>query len=211
MEITPEQKKQLNVWAVKRDNLLREIGILSTQLEEKKKKSIELSESNTDIETRINQGRGRLIEIDIQEAGRNKFISKEVAALEKMKSILEGEIPNLQKQIGGLHSEKDILIEVIDNLKKIHSDVFDRVGKLDKIVEHVTRVSADNISDFKTFFEELKKTIQEIITGNRKVITETNVMVERVPKILREHTTPIRIIRPILNKKRLVTKGDIPR
>jgi chromosome segregation ATPase len=209
--LTPEQKKELSVWATKRDNLLHKIGVLSTQLEEKEKKNIELSETRTEIETAINKGLGRLAQIEEQESGRAKLIPKEIADLEKQKIILQTEVPALQKEVGGLKSEKNILIEVIDNLKKVHTDVFDRVGALDKIVEHVTRVSEGNIADFKGFFRELKETVQDIIDGNKKVKAETDLMIAKVPKILREHSNPIRIIRPILNKKRLVAKGDIPK
>lgn len=210
METTPEQKKELNVWAIKRDTLLRRLGILSTQVQEKEKYNSELSESNTDLETRINQSKGRLQELDTQEAERGNLLSKEVADLEKRKSVLQAEIPGLEKEIGGLKSEKNILTEVIANLAKVHSDVFDRTNALDKIVESVTRVSDQNISDFKVFFDDLKKSVQEILSGHKKVISETNIMIERVPKVLREVSNPVRIIRPVLNKKRLVAKGDIP-
>lgn len=211
MELNPEQKKQLTGWATQRDHLLNKIGALATELETKEKKNSELSITRTDIETSINKGLGRLAQIDEQEAERAKLLSKEISDLEKIKTTLQAEIPGLQKEIGGLKSEKNILTEVIETLKKVHSDVFDRASGLDKIVEHVTRVSDGNIADFKRFFEELKTTVQGIIDGNKKVIKETNIMVERVPKILREVTTPIRILRPVLNKKRLAAKGDIPK
>jgi len=211
MELTLQQKKELDSWSTKRDSILKEIGVISTQLEEKNKKSVELSESNTEIETRINQGKGRLIEIEEKEKERSKLISKEVSDLQIEKSTLQVEVSSLKKEVGGLKSEKGVLIEVIDSLKKVHSDIFTKANGLDKIVEQVNRMTATNISDFKLFFEELKNTVQSVIDGNKKVISETNIMVQKVPKILREVTTPIRIIRPILNKKRLAAKGDIPK
>jgi chromosome segregation ATPase len=211
MELTLEQKKELNSWSEKRDSILKEISVISIQLEEKNKKSIELSESNTEIETRINQGKGRLIEIDEKEKERSKLISKEISDLQIEKSTLQVEVSSLKKEVGGLKSEKGVLIEVIDSLKKVHSDIFAKANGLDKIVEQVNRMTTTNISDFKLFFEELKNTVQSVIDGNKKVISETNIMVQKVPKILREVTTPIRIIRPILNKKRLAAKGDIPK
>lgn len=211
MELTLQQKKELDSWSTKRDSILKEIGVISTQLEEKNKKSIELSESNTEIEIRINQGKGRLIEIEEKEKERSKLISKEVSDLQIEKSTLQVEVSSLKKEVGGLKSEKGVLIEVIDSLKKVHSDIFTKANGLDKIVEQVNRMTATNISDFKLFFEELKNTVQSVIDGNKKVISETNIMVQKVPKILREVTTPVRIIRPILNKKRLAAKGDIPK
>jgi len=210
MELTPGQKKELETWSARRDSILGEIGVLSTELENKRKKSSELSLSNTEIETRINQGKGRLAEITENEKDRAKLIPKEIADLQTLKSTLQVEVSSLQKEVVGFKSEKNVLIEVINNLKKIHSDVFERINGLDKMIELVNRMTSTNISDFKLFFEELKKTVQEIVDGNKKVIDETNIMVQRVPKILREVTTPIRIIRPILNKKRLVAKGNIP-
>lgn len=208
--LTPEQNKQLKEWAFKRDAILNKIGILSTQLEEKEKKNIELSETRTEIETAINKGLGRLAQIKEQEDERATLISKEVSDLEKEKVALENKIPGLKNEVGSLTSEKNILVEVIANLTKTHEAVLDRVGGLDKVVESVSRLSAENISEFKKFFEELKTTVKEIVSGNKKVMSETDIMIARVPKILREVTTPVRVIRPVLNKKRLVAKGDIP-
>lgn len=207
--LTPEQKKELNVWAIKRDTLLRRIGILTTQNEEKEKKSNELSSSITDLQTRKNQLEGNIEELEKKDKERATLISKEIVELEKRKATLVAEIPTIKKEISGLTSEKNILIEIIANLTKTHQAVLDRVGGLDKIVESVSRFSSENISEFKTFFEELKKTVIDITSNNKKIISETEVMIARVPKILREVTTPVRVIRPVLNKKRLAAKGDI--
>lgn len=211
MDLTPEQKKQLNAWSIKRDNILRAIGLLSTKLEDKEKKNVELSDSNTDLEKRIFISEGRILEIDKKEKERGELVSKDIAALDTRKSVLQVEVASLEKEVGGLMSKKNLLIEIIANAEKIHAGVFDQTSVLASIVEAVTRTSDKNISDFKTFFDELKKSMQEILDGNKNVIHETNKMIEKVPKVLKHEVRPVRIIRPVLNRKRLVDNMSTPK
>jgi len=62
-----EQKQQLEIWSIQRDAVLLEIStnrILNEKLIQKNK---ELSNSNSEIETRMNQSIGRLQELKNKE------------------------------------------------------------------------------------------------------------------------------------------------
>jgi predicted nucleic acid-binding Zn-ribbon protein len=197
-EITPEQKKQLGAWAIQRDAILGEISKLKIEEEALTERNINLSNSNTDIETRINQSTGRLAELDRQEEIRKNFISIELADLEKRKAALENQIPGFEKEVSGLSSRIALMVETLTTITDVHGKVFDRATAIDQIIEHVTRVSSQNITDIETFMGLLKTSIQEIIDKNTKNVATTNIVLEKLPRYIFELQKPIPIRRPII-------------
>jgi len=63
-EITPEQQKQLDSWAIQRDTILKEISDANTEKDNLTKGNIILAESNTEISNKVQQSVGRLEELD---------------------------------------------------------------------------------------------------------------------------------------------------
>jgi len=197
-EFTQEQKKQLNRWAVERDEILESISKLKSEETALKKININLSNSNTDIENRTNQAIGRLNEIEKQEESRKNLISIEVANLEKQKTALENQIPSLEVKVNDLTSQISLVTSILTNITDVHEKVFDKVNSMDKIIEHVTRVSSQNIHDIDEFMGLLKTSIQEIIDKNTKNVQSTDIILEKLPKYIFELQKPIPIRRAIV-------------
>lgn len=199
-EITPAQQNQLNAWALQRDTILGEISRLEIEKEEKTKRNEALTASNTDIETRINEGRGRLAEIEIQEQERIKLVSREVVALETQKTTLQAEIPALKQVIVALISKEEGLKSSIETLTLVHDRVFDRTGALEAIVDHVKTVSESNLTSLEKTFEVIRETSSEIIAMNKKNVTETMIVIDKLPRAILEYRRPIPPIRTVMSK-----------
>lgn len=189
-EINPAQKKQLEAWATRRDEILADISRLETEREAKLKSNIELTASNTDIETRINQGCGRLVQIEEQENARVDLVSHEIIALEKEKATLVAEIPALKQVIVSLIANKETLLSTIESLTLVHDRVFDRTAGLEAIVDHVKTVSEKNLTSLVNTFEIIKETSNEIIAMNRKNVSETMIVIEKLPRAILEYRRP---------------------
>lgn len=201
-DLTPEQKKQLEGWATKRDTILGELAILDTEKETKTKKNIELGKSNEEIEIKIHQAEGRIGALEEQEEKRKNLVSIEVLNLEKQKTTLENGITALSDDVRDLILQKKDLIDLIRFLTETHKEVFLRTGVLHEIIGHVTKISEENVSNLKTFFGILKISVQEIIDLNSENVKETKIILEKLPTAILQFRRPTQIIRPVLNKRR---------
>ena len=185
-EITPEQKEQLKTWAGQRDALLLEISSLRTVKEGLEKTNKELAISNTDITTEINKMLGRIEELKKKEAELVTLQSKELSVIQVNKNTLESDIEKLSKMIIALAVQKRDLERDISFLTDTFQKVEGKVSELDKVVDHVTRVSSENEEVFNTLMANLKKTLGELIDVNTKNVFETNVVIEKLPQMLVE-------------------------
>lgn len=185
-EITPEQKEQLSTWADQRDALLFEISGLRTEKEKLEAKNIDLASSYTKINDEMNQVTGRIAELEKKEKELADLKSKEVTSLESEKSRLNSEIINFKNIISILVEQKKSIEHDVVVLTEVFNKVNDRVSDLDKIVDHVTRVSSDNKHEIDELTINLKKTINELIDVNTKNVFETNVVIDKLPKMLVE-------------------------
>jgi chromosome segregation ATPase len=202
-EISFEQQTQLKSWATERDSLLSVISVLKNENQILNQRNSELALSSQEIEQKINQSLGRLEELDKREVEKAGVISREISSLTNVKTTLESQITNLAKQVDSLTDKKNHLTEDISTLSDIHSKVFNRMGVLDKVVDHVTRVSDQNTNDISKMVADLKKSIQEIIDVNKQNTQETILIADKLPRMffdLQRET--------LLTRK---TKYDIPR
>lgn len=202
MELTPEQKAQVESWSSQRDDLLKNIAILNSEKEESLKKNKELAESNKEIEIKIHQAEGRLMEIENNEEKRKSLVSVEIIGLEKQKNTLEERISSLRDDVKDLILQKNDITVLISFLIETHKEVFSRIGTLDEIVSRVRDVNAENMSDLSGFLGLLKKNIQEIIELNSENVKETKIILEKLPEAILQFRRPVQLIRPILNKRR---------
>jgi len=185
-EITPEQKDQLNTWAGQRDAILLEISNLELEQEKIKTENINLTSSSTDIHDRMKVIQGRIDELEKQEAKLPLLISKEVANLESKKTLLESEVTNLGKIITILVDQKASLEEDVSFALSAFDTVKDEALLLHKIVGHVTEVSGENIKKIDDLVTGVSDSLEEIIEVNRKNVFETNVVIDKVPKMIME-------------------------
>lgn len=186
MELSPEQKAQLETWAGQRDLLLSEVSSLRTQKEKLEDALRNAATSYTDIETSCNQVLGRIVELKRKEAELPLLISKEVASLQTNKTVLESEITNLSKIVAILSEQKASLEKDVSLAISKFDILKSEALSLDKIVAHVTVVSSENVKKINTLVAELGKSLEEIIAVNRKNVLETNIVIDKVPKMIME-------------------------
>lgn len=185
-EITPEQKAQLTAWAGQRDAILSEISVLQTAKEGLDKANREKAESNSEMEANMNKVLGKIEELKKKEVELPLLISKEVAHLESKKSVLEATITSLEKVVVILESQNASLQRNIESALKTFDILKEEALTLDKIVDHVTRVSSDNAKSIDGLVLNLAKSLEEIIEVNKKNVFETNVVIEKLPAMLVE-------------------------
>ncbi|MCK5020308.1 MAG: hypothetical protein KAS32_24935 [Candidatus Peribacteraceae bacterium] len=183
---TKEQKTQLKTWAEQRDELLLEIQILRTSKEQLEISNKELAASSSDIESRMLVIRGRIEELKIKESELPQVISKEVAFLESKKSTLESQIPLLEKLIKSLSLRKSDLESDIEHTLFSFSTIRDEALLLDKVVDRVTLVSKGNTEKIDSLVSNLATSLEEIIDVNKKNVSETNVVLDKLPTMLME-------------------------
>lgn len=185
-EITPEQKEQLSAWAGQRDAILLEISGLRTELEGLTKSVTDVAGSITDATNRHNNILGQIKVLEDNEAEYNKRINIELAESLLTKSALQIEISYLKDCVALLKPQKEELEKDISKLAETFSSMNNRVEVLDTVVGHVTRVSTDNVALFNTLISQLKTSIEEIIEVNKKNVFETNIVIDKVPRMLVE-------------------------
>ena len=185
-EITPEQKEQLKTWAGQRDALLSEISALRDEKEGLEQKNREVADSNTEITASINKVIGRIEELEKKEKDLVTRQLIELSRIQVEKAGVESDIENLSKIVGILNSQKKDIEDDIVSLTDVFKKIDGQVSDLNKIVDHVTRVSSDNVVVFDTLMANLKKTLGELIDVNTKNVFETNVVIEKLPQMLVE-------------------------
>ena len=181
-EITPEQEQQLTAWAAKRDAILSELSVLQTQKDKLIVDNKNLAEANSDVEKRINQSLGRMSALDQVESGYEGIVSSQISVLLSEKSGLQSDVTGLKNEIGILVSQKNTLVESISLLKDAYDRVFLRAEVLDKVVDHVTRVSADNLKVMEVSSADFKTTVNEMVRVLNKNIEEANYVITEIPK-----------------------------
>ena len=185
-EITPEQKAYLATFAGQRDAALLEISTLQIAKEKLEKSNKELATSYSDMETRMNQVIGRIEELNKKEAELPLLISKEMVGLESQKTCLETEITNLKKMIEVLSAQKASLEKDVSSALSTFNVVKDEAISLDAVVDHVVRVSKNNVTLIDELVAKLGRSLEEIIEVNRKNVTETNIVLDKLPRMLVE-------------------------
>jgi predicted nucleic acid-binding Zn-ribbon protein len=195
-EITPEQKGQLRTWAGQRDAILLEISNLQTAKEKLVTSNKEMANSYSDMEKNMNQVIGRIEELKKKEVELPLLISKDIAVLQTRKTCLETEIMNLTKLVEVLSTQKASLEKDVSLALATFTAVKDEAISLDAVVDHVVRVSKNNVTLVEDLVSKLGKSLEEIIEVNKKNVFETNVVIDKLPRMLVEIQK-----RGLINKK----------
>ena len=185
-EMTHEQKEKLKTWAEKRDELLQEIAVLQLSYEKLKKSNKELANSSSDIEERMFEIRGRIKELLTKEIELVPLTIKKIANLETKKTVLETEVTNLIKMIEVLTSQKASLESDVSLSLDNFEILKDGAIVLDKVVDHVTVVSKNNAEKIDLLVANLGTSLEELVDVNKKNVFETNIVIDKVPKMIME-------------------------
>ena len=185
-EITPEQKAYLATFAGRRDAALLEISNLQIAKEKLEKENKEIAISYSDTEARMNKVLGRIEELTKKEAELPLLIARDIVSLESRKTCLATEVTSLTKMIDVLTVQKASLEKDVSSALEVFNTVKSETLLLDKVVDHVTKVSSDNARDINMIVADLKKSLEEIVAVNKKNVFETNIVIEKLPAMLVE-------------------------
>jgi predicted nucleic acid-binding Zn-ribbon protein len=185
-EITPEQKAYLATFAGRRDAALLDISNLQIAKEKLEKENKEIAISYSDTEARMNKVLGRIEELTKKEAELPLLIARDIVSLESRKTCLATEVTSLTKMIDVLTVQKASLEKDVSSALATFTIIKDETLLLDRVVDHVTKVSVDNARDINMIVADLKKSLEEIIAVNKKNVFETNLVIEKLPAMLVE-------------------------
>jgi predicted nucleic acid-binding Zn-ribbon protein len=185
-EITPEQKAYLATFAGRRDAALLEISNLQIVKEKLEKENKELTISYSDTEARMNKVLGRIEELTKKEAELPLLIARDIVSLESRKTCLATEVTSLTKMIEVLSSQKSSLEKDVYSALNTFESVKNQTAILEKIVDHVTKVSTENEREINSLVSELKSSLKNLVDINQKNVTETNQVLEKLPRMLVE-------------------------
>jgi uncharacterized coiled-coil DUF342 family protein len=183
-ELTPEQAQQIASWVSQRDAILADIANLRTEQHKLTLSNQGLAESNTDIETRINKGLGRIEELDKKEKEYEEIISTKLSDSLVQSSQLQSEITGLTREIGLLFSQKETLVDLVLNLTSIHNKLSESAVETEKMIGAVTQVNSDNAKELQNLLIEVKNQVKQIIDVNESNVAKTNVVINDLPKII---------------------------
>jgi len=185
-ELTPDQKSQLLTWAGQRDAILLEISNLQSTKENLQAINKSLSDSNTDIETRLIEYRGRIAELLTKENDLLPLISKDIADLKEEKSVLQAEITSLNKLIENLSIQKTLLDTDVSFALSTFNSVKDESLLLDKVIGHVTTISGKNVTTINNLVESVKEGMQKLIDLSNIASSNSKTIIDELPKLLVE-------------------------
>lgn len=186
MDLSSAQYKQIETWADLRDKALLEVSLATTEAESLKKKNIELSNSNTEIQHEIGKSEGRLIELKNKEEESVQIVSKELSQLKEEKTQTETILSGLKKEITYFYDKKEELIKDISLLTQLYDKTFEKISPLEKIVEHVTKISSENIKEIELLIVSLQSNIKNIIGLSTLNIEKHNDILHQIPSLFVE-------------------------
>jgi uncharacterized coiled-coil DUF342 family protein len=195
-ELSQDQKAQLSSWASQRDSLLLDIANLRTEHDKLASANKEVAASYTEIVDQINQGLGRLAELNLRESEYEGIVSTEVSKLESEKSKLQSEVVSLQQEIDFLLTERDSIIGLVSNLVSIHNKLSENAINTERMIGHVTEVNSDNVREVENLLVTLKGEVKKIIDVNSQNVDKTNAVITELPRIIFE------LQRDILERKK---------
>lgn len=185
-ELTTDQKEQMKVWAGQRDALNIEIYKLRQARESLTTANNTLANSSSSLQEKICAQTARMEELDKKEKDYYEIVSLELSEAQITKFRLEAEVTHLTKTIELLTPQKEHLEKDISMLMEVFNTVNNRVGVLDKIVDHVSKVSHQNEDEISRLVSNLKSSLKDLIDINQKNVTETNQVLDKLPRMLVE-------------------------
>jgi chromosome segregation ATPase len=186
MEFPPEQNKILGSWDQQRDAMLREISILTNEKNTLQKEVNDLGLAHADLQTSVARVQGRIDEIKQAEERFSTSLRTDIADLIVTKSTLESEVEEFRKEKTRIQEEKDASTELLKTIKDIYDFVQSNTDKLytrSALIIQDSEVASKQLQNALTAVLQSSK---EIIDINSKNVTETNIVLDKLPKMLIE-------------------------
>lgn len=212
MDRTPAQIKAIQSWVDQRDALIREVGIVTVELEGKNKANIEAGLAFADLEKQIAEARGRLAELDALEERKRTSTATDVAELEVRKSRLEGECALLDAKLAS-GGEKYVLVTgATSELEVAHALMKDQAAIVNRVAGELVELSTTSLVEVKEKMTEIRTVVAEVIEKGNANVAQTNIVLEKLPRYIFELQKPIplrrtfaaprgAVIEPVLKNK----------
>lgn len=200
-QFTPTQEKVIETWTEKRDNLLREIGILETRKAELSGENTQAGLNLDEFNRSIAEVRGRLAELDALEERKKDSLSIEVAELEARKSRLEGECTEKEKAIEVATREEKRISDSITLLSDAHGKMADQASIVNRVVGEMIQTTQAHVLETKTVMNEIRTVASEIIEKGNENVKQTGVILEKLPRYIFELQKPIPLRRTFAEPK----------
>lgn len=194
-QFTPAQTKVIETWTEKRDSLLRDIGVYETQVAAVRKELTDAGQSLSDIHKQIEFAKGRLTEIEALEERMKNSLSTEVADLKVQKTQLEVEVAAKKQELESADKE---LVTVVDSVSEIKTTVEvmkDQSKTLTETVGAVISLSKTNLADSRDLMAEIRTVAAEVIQKGNENISQTGIILDKLPRYIFELQKPIPIRR----------------
>lgn len=200
-QFTPTQEKVIETWTEKRDNLLREIGILETRKAELSGENTQAGLNLDEFNRSIAEVRGRLAELDALEERKKDSLSIEVAELEARKSRLEGECTEKDKAIEVATREEKRISDSITLLSDAHGKMADQASIVNRVVGEMIQTTQAHVLETKTVMNEIRTVASEIIEKGNENVKQTGIILEKLPRYIFELQKPIPLRRTFAEPK----------
>lgn len=192
---TPAQLNAIRTWTEERDALRNEIGTLTTERDGIAQSTREGAEALTDLNNRIAEARGRIAELDALEERHRTSVATDISELEARKSRLEAECVAKEEAIKVLGSRQTDAMHNIEVLVLAHDKMSDQATIVDQVVGQVIETSKQAVSDMKIDMAEVHTVALEVIAKGNENVTQTNVVLEKMPKFIFDMQRPIPVRR----------------
>jgi chromosome segregation ATPase len=193
--LTPQQQKVIQTWTEERDNLLREIGNYTTELNTLKESTKAQADAFSDLQQSIAEANGRIAELSALEERMRTSLSTDVAELTARKSRLEAECIAKEDELNGSKREQGVVLGATTALIAANSTMKDQAAIVDSVVGQLIETSEKAISDVKVSMAEILAVTTEVIDKGNENISQTGIILEKLPRYIFELQKPIPVRR----------------
>ncbi len=199
----------LKSWVSQRDALLTEISNKKCEKDKLNEECINLSDSSTEITTKIIESRGRLDELTKKEEEFSKVIKTDTAYLILEKTDLQTKNEGLKIENKLLEEKKNGLLQDVANITGFHDHIFEKVNNLEGIVSKTIAISTDNAKEIESVLRSAGAELKKVVDIGEANVNKTNKLVLEIPKIIVDLHRDI-IERRKINRVRVPKLNDLP-
>lgn len=203
---TPVQQKAIQSWTETRDKLLREIGLYTTERDDRKREANDEALRLSDLHTSIAEARGRIAELNALEERTKTSVSIEVKELEVRKSRLEGECLEKEKELEAAAEEHRLTVSNTYDLMSAHDVMKDQAQIVKSVVSDIIETSKGHLSDSKVLMTDVRTIVTEVIEKGNENVKQTNIVLGELPRFIFEMQKPIPIRRAYATPKGTIVR-----
>lgn len=192
---TPAQQKQLQVWAEQRDALIKEIGTLTVERDDRKKEADAEALRLTDLHGSISNAEGRLSVLERLVAERTNSVSVELSELIARKSRLEGEISEKETELKAAKQEFEVVLSATDSLCDANGVIQDQGEAITGILSQIKITSVEHLGEAKEILANTKAIADTVIDRANENLSQSKVVIEKMPKFIFDMQRPIPVRR----------------